>query len=292
MTAALSVLRGELVNLRCYSGLVVTDRPSFVTYSLRNNLWRVFLKRFALLCLLLVALPSFADSFTYDDFSDITGLSFNGYAHQNGNAIQLSPDNFFSSGGALYGSRVEVLDGFAMSFDFQIIHRPWGSTIGDGIWLQVFNDWTHSFWVEFDTYQNSWDPNANHVAFIGCSGISVAIVTDHSNGCTLEINPGIGSQLANNGVHYATLTYHAKDMTLVLDGQTVLDTIVDLGTQVGNSDGRAWVGINGWTAVATEENDLLSWSFQSASPVPEPSTIVMMAPSFLGLLAVKRKMEK
>lgn len=67
----------------------------------------------------------------------------------------------------------------------------------------------------------------------------------------------------------------------------MLQSAVDLGQQVDLRDGKAWVGLNGWNGAASERNEITSWSFASAQPVPEPSTAILLIGAGTVLLSSK-----
>ncbi|KAH7867244.1 hypothetical protein Vadar_030876 [Vaccinium darrowii] len=111
--------------------------------------------------------------------------------------------------------------------------------------------------VEFDTYQNSWDPSPNHVGIDVNSINSMAHVNWDTN-------------LANNDIANAWVNYNSTTKTLsvyltyekipVFQGNYILSYVVDLTNFLPE-----WVsvGFSGATGSGIEANGILSWSFHS-----------------------------
>lgn len=162
----------------------------------------------------------------------------------------------------------------------------------------------NSLAVEFDTFQNAHDPNGNHVAIQSCG--TAANSSDHlvpgtqtPTPCNLAINlldplvainPATGMPiiLADGSIHSVTITYTASDQStcgpnhtntcssldVILDGFDLFPggVLVDLHTLGLNEGGNAYVGFTAATGGATDDQDILSWTFtpQSQSAVVTP----------------------
>jgi hypothetical protein len=163
------------------------------------------------------------------------------------------------------------------TFQFRLTHSS--TPYADGIWFGIQNSGIlpnsgsdNTFAVEFDTFQNTWDPNGNHVAFMSCGPDNPD--TTVNNACQIAINPNLPILLADGQIHTASLDYVPGSMTLSLDGSIVLSAPIDLSTELNLDGTNAWVGFYTSTGAYSENNDILSWQF---SPTPEPSSITLVA---------------
>jgi hypothetical protein len=157
----------------------------------------------------------------------------------------------------------QIADGFA----FVIQNSPAGTgalgTTGMGGYLG-YQGLTNSLAVEFDTYQNGWDPNANHVAIQ--SNYAAANTADHTSAALAALNSNPGITLADGNAHTVTITYDgASSLIVILDGTQVLSTpagfnLANLGLDPG---GNAVIGFTAATGSDSENTQILSWSFSS-----------------------------
>jgi hypothetical protein len=138
----------------------------------------------------------------------------------------------------------------------------------------------HSLAIEFDTYQNSWDINANHVAVQTCgTGYNTS---HHQQLCANEVNSTVGNvtplsiSLTDGNIHTVTIQYNppgtpcntavpsdASNLCIYLDQTTtpVLAVTTDLGNIGLGTGGTAFVGFTGATGGDFETQNILSWSF-------------------------------
>jgi Bacterial lectin len=250
---------------------------------------------------------------TYSNFSSTAGLQLNGTASQatNGNGqqvLRLTPDLGGQDGSAWYTTQQSVANGFTTVFQFQITHNPATYGPADGIAFVVQNSASfecgplcalggggggigydgidNSLAVEFDTYQNSYDPNANHVAVQSCG--TANNTADHTTSCKLGIAPMPGVSLADGNVHTAVLQYDPGGegpgtLSIFIDnvGMPVLTVPLQLDTLLNLNfpeDGTqtAYVGFTGATGAASENNDILTWTFTpggTTAPTPITQTL-------------------
>jgi hypothetical protein len=140
----------------------------------------------------------------------------------------------------------------------------------------------NSLAIEFDTYQNPWDPDANHIAVQSCG--QDTNTQDHTAICPDESPAQLGIVTSNSlggitmsdgAVHTATVDYDGNQNVLrvFLDnlGTPVLTINVNLSTLLSLNGGMAWVGFTGSTGALTENHDVLNWTF---SPATTQTTIV------------------
>lgn len=260
-----------------------------------------------LLSLSLGAAPLLAQV-TFLDFSDPTGLTFNGSATTatNGNSqkvLRLTADGMAHVSGSTWFSSQQqsVSAGFTTVFQFQITHTGQSA---DGFAFVIQNSTGEGFGtaalggsggaigygvpdpgdtgvaipdslaVEFDTFQNSWDPNANHIAVQSCG--TAPNSQDHTNPlCALGITSDLGGiTLADGNVHTGIVDYDpGPDNTpgilrVFLDDSFVPKLVINninLSSLLTLNAGSAWVGFTGAAGDLTENNDVLNWTFTPAT---------------------------
>lgn len=275
-----------------------------------------------LLCLLAVAATPALAQVSFNNFSDVSSLALNGSAASANNGTQqvlrLTPDGTVHvSGTAWFKTQQQsVGNGFTSAFQFQITHNPNnGSGLADGLAFVIQNSGEgfgtaarggsggaigygvpdpgdngvaipNSLAVEFDTYQNGWDPNANHIAVQSC-GLD-ANTQDHTATCPdgSKANLGIvsdlgGINLADGAMHTAVIEYDPGTLKIYIDnlGLPVLTISTDLSTllNLNGDSGTAWVGFTGSTGGFTETNDILNWNFAPAN-TPTPIEQILNVP--------------
>lgn len=238
----------------------------------------------------------------------------------NGAVLRLTPElvcnegcvaDTHVSGSAWFNTQQLVSKGFTTTFQFQITHTLEGLP-ADGLAFVIQNSDAgtaarggsggavgygspdsqedidnggtaipNSLAIEFDTFHNSWDPDANHVAVQSCGIASNSQVhSDGEGSCTLGLKSlGEGISLTS-GTHTATITYvppcancSTGTLDVILDNQDLFPSggiAVNLSALLTLDSGtNAWVGFTGSTGADVENNDILSWTFtpqaQSAS---------------------------
>ena len=270
-----------------------------------------------LLFLLATAATPALAQISFNNFSDVSSLALNGSAAAANNGTQqvlrLTPDGTgHVSGTAWFATQQQsVSGGFTSAFQFQIIHNPSnGAGPADGLAFVIQNSTGDGFGtaalggsggaigygvpdlgsgdtgvaipnslaVEFDTYQNGWDPNANHIAVQSCG--PDPNTQDHTATCPdgSKANLGIvsdlgGINLADGAMHTAVIEYDPGTLKIYIDnlGLPVLTISTDLSSllSLNGASGTAWVGFTGSTGGFTETNDILNWTFSPANtPTP------------------------
>jgi hypothetical protein len=230
--------------------------------------------------------------FRYANFSDVSGLTFNGNAQQLNSVILLSPATYYQEGTVWYTNQVNVAQGFSTHFTFRIYPGPSSFETADGIAFVIQNSGlnalgnadgepgyeniSNSLAVEFDTFQNQHlsDPNNNHIGIQSCGVAPNSL--DHASSCNLGLQPNLPITLADGMQHQVSIGYRpgvsgaAGVLVIVVDNQPVLNSRVDLSTLLALNGNDAWVGFTGGTGGYFETAEIVNWSFSSvgaAAPV-------------------------
>ena len=268
----------------------------------------MFSRRFFYLCVLAVAL-ALAGIPAVGQISSLNfgSLQLNGSATvaTNGGGqqvLRLTQDGVQQqAGSAWWMTQQSVANGFTSVFTIQVTHNI-GSGPADGIAFVIQNAANfggngqlsalggpggdigygsipgeqvtpidNSLAIEFDTFQNSWDPNANHVAVQSCG--TGNNTPEHNLQCpsgqssTLGITSTLGVNLSDGNVHTVILQYDPGTLSIFVDnnGTPVLTVPLQLATLLslnpGNNTQTAYVGFTGATGASTENGDILSWTF-------------------------------
>jgi len=261
-------------------------------------------------CLLLLigALPMFAQ-ITFNDFSNVNNLALNGTAAQSTNVLRITPALGNQVGSVWYVTKQPLTNGFSTSFQFQFTNPS--NPPADGIAFVIQNAGTgaigappnggalgyggddnnqnpalgipSSLAIEFDSFQNQWDPaavngNASHVAVQSCG--TGNNTSHHGQICPVTGlsstlgNPIPAVNLANGAIHKVTISYvpPAASCTgtclgtlhVILDNTDLYPNgiAVNLNDLLGLNDGSAFVGFTGATGGSFENQDVLNWTFE------------------------------
>ncbi|XP_058080727.1 L-type lectin-domain containing receptor kinase IX.1-like [Magnolia sinica] len=232
--------------------------------------------------------------FNFTSFTPNTpDIIFSGDAFPSGeNVIQLTrnqadTDLLQSSGRAIYASPIQIWNpATRMAADFITHFRfivkgldelhfgdglaffmaPVSSKLPEnstGKWLGLFNSTTNNATstrlvaVEFDTFENEWDPSANHIGIDVNTIVSVTNMTWNSNIKSGEIGSawiGYNSTAKN---FYVYLTYGGDSY----DGIPSLSYSLDLMEVLPN---EVVIGFSAATGSSTELHKILSWDLVSS----------------------------
>jgi len=202
----------------------------------------------------------------YPSFRSAAGLALRGTAEVTGGVLRLTGGRPDQAGAAWSDTAIDPRAPFETTFDLAITGT---GTVADGVAFVVQTDGrnalgglggsigygglTHSVAVEFDTYRNPYDADANHVAVVsggradrpqpGAAGAPLALAGR-------PVHVGVGYEPAR-----AELTVRVRG-----DGEPwshVLTRTVDLGAVLGS--GRAYVGFTGATGTSVSTQAILSW---------------------------------
>ncbi|MGA8639449.1 MAG: L-type lectin-domain containing protein, partial [Candidatus Sulfotelmatobacter sp.] len=240
------------------------------------------------------------------------------------NVLQLTSSTSNQIGAAWYNTPQPVENGFTTSFQFQftgastppadgiafVIQNSTsklnaigftggnGGAIGYGDDDNNLNPSTgggipNSLAIEFDTYENAWDPGPNtngsvsHVAIQSCG--TGRNTSHHGYACSPDgLNSTVGApvvtaNMADGTVHSVTITYVAAvpgalaNIQVTLDGANVFSSPVttDLSAIGLGTGGTAYVGFTGATGGDYENQYILNWVFTTTvqgTPIT-PSTL-------------------
>jgi hypothetical protein len=170
----------------------------------------------------------------------------------------------------------------------------------------------NSLAVEFDTYQNEFDPNANHIAIQSCgllSGVGQPNSPNHTkclvnkNTPSAAINSDLSITLADGNVHQAVIEYSGPTEATPNQWQVYIDPVFIAGTHTpdttqstavitttadltqlmtlqnsGSAADSAFVGFTGASGGAVENQEILAWTFTphttstQQQPISNPGT--------------------
>jgi Bacterial lectin len=233
-----------------------------------------------LLVLVAFIVPVSAD-FTFQDFSDTTGLTLVGSAEVINQRLRLTPDLGEQAGAAWFITKQSVAGGFETTFQVHIggdgadgfafviqnhdIAAPGGCCGGQG-----YEFIPNSLAIEFDTWQNIpedfpsgiGDPSENHVSVQTRGLLPNSADPVFSLGTTTDI-----PYLSDDNPHTVKITYTPGSLRIFVDDldTPALVVAVNLATLLDLDDGQAWVGLTAGTGGISETHDILNWSFTEGS---------------------------
>jgi len=270
---------------------------------------------------MIAATPLFAQSPYFPNFNSTTNLVLKGTAtatNTNG-VLQLTTSAPGQVGSAWYSVLQPVAGGFSTTFTFRMLNPS--EPPADGIAFVIQNsdagtsalggagggigyqNIPNSLAIEFDTFQNFYDPNANHIAIQSCGTTPNSAdhtATYQSGDSSVPCQIAMASTLPANLVlsdgnpHTVRIDYSLTqcdgeicvqnpNISVSVDGNSVLSGIsVNLSTLLtlastteGGPLDSAIVGLTGATGDAYETQDIQSWSFTPAGS----QTITQPAPA-------------
>ena len=288
----------------------------------------------------LVSAPAFASVVTvsFPDFSSTAGLTLNGSTAVattgDGKVLRLTPATTSQAGSAFSSTSIMfngTSDSFSTFFQFRItdsggidpadgivfVVQPVSSSIGGAGGGIGYSGIPKSIGVEFDTFQNGWDINSNHVAIVEKGDITndIAAATPGGVGNCTSFNPSPGSNCMSNGdlwsvwIDYngTTLEVRLADGSSVRPSNPLLSQAVNIPCLLGggNDSGpcgvspgnTAFVGFTSGTGAGFDNHDIKDWLYTNTfSPitgppptVPEPTTWLLLG---TGLLLLARHSQK
>jgi hypothetical protein len=218
----------------------------------------------------LVDFPNFNGASKMLDRNGTADIIISGQRRQR--ILRLTAGGYRQSGSAWAKTKIDLSRSFESTFKVYLHHADPGA---DGIAFLVQTDgprslggWggglgyrgiKHSVAVEFDTFQNTPDPNNNHLAVVldGNPDVHAAVGTPSI--------PLYGRPFGARVVYDAatkTLSAYVKAFRSGSPEQLVVQQTIDLATAAGGSS--AWIGFTGGTGTALSKQDIYSWSVQGA----------------------------
>jgi probable HAF family extracellular repeat protein len=217
----------------------------------------------------------------YGNFGDLSGFTLNGDAVTApvDGMLRLTTAESWKRGSAFITTPIPLANNtsFSTAFSFQMTNpgglgegadgllfvvQAQGATAlgnaGGGIGYETIN---HSLGVEFDTYQNGWDPDNNHVG-IDFNGNITSVATSHQTQPFNDGNPCY-AWVDYNGVSKILEVRFSR--TNVRPAAATLSQPVNLPALLGTN--QAWVGFTAATGDGWETHDLRSWTFSTLTPL-------------------------
>ncbi|MCR9295598.1 MAG: PQQ-dependent sugar dehydrogenase [bacterium] len=219
----------------------------------------------------------------FDDFGDTSNLILNGNASVVANELRLTANEASLAGSSFFSQPLTV--GVNTSFQTEFQFRIGGGVNGaDGMVFMLQNSTAgasalggsggnlgyagigQSLAVEFDTYQNPWDANNNHISVLANGNLAAPLQT---RSAPFDLNSG--------DVAYAWVDYNASSDLLAVyisdtdakPAQPLLTASADLAAL---TQGQAFVGFSAGTGGLTNSHEILSWKFRETGPpvIPPP----------------------
>ncbi|MCO8270699.1 L-type lectin-domain containing protein [Actinoplanes sp. TRM 88003] len=182
--------------------------------------------------------------------------------------LRLTPGGYRQSGSAWSLEKLDVTQSFESAFKVYLHHfRPgadgiafvvqtegpralggWGGGLG-------YRGIKPSLAVEFDTYQNSYDPSRNHLAVV------LGGNPDYQEDTTEAPIPLFGKPFNARIVYDAEdhrLRVYVKALSAGSTEQLVLERGIDLAQHVRDSE--AWIGFTASTGTGLSKQDIYSWT--------------------------------
>ncbi len=220
----------------------------------------------------------------FNNFADTTPLTLNGNATQTGNVLRLTPSGINQAGSAFLDRplAIDANTSFETQFQFQLTG---GSGGADGFTFMLQNDTqalnalgisggdlgygnvqntalpgiTQSLAIEFDTYQNVWDTNNNHLSVLRDGNINNPLTTAAAS---LDLNSG---SVLNAWIDYDGSTNLLEvylGNTANKPGTELLSLNIDLASVLGS---QAFLGFSAGTGGLSNNHDIRNWELASNS---------------------------
>jgi hypothetical protein len=207
--------------------------------------------------------------FAFNDFSNSSNLVFNGNASQSSDRLRITPDLGSQRGSVFYNQAlaIDANTSFTSQFQFQLSGGQ-GTNGADGFTfvLQNANNGLQSLGgiggdlgyrgidksiaIEFDTYQNTFDANRNHISILRNGDVTQPLTTAPA---PFDLNEGTP---LNAWVEYDGVTNNLQVFVSNISTKpatALLSTTIDLAAVVGD---RAFLGFTGGTGGLTNAQEI------------------------------------
>jgi len=249
----------------------------------------------------------------FSDFSDVSTLTLNGLATKVDSgattAVRLSGSSWQGSqASSLFTNQAYGISPFSTHFTFQItnaggiadgiesggdgftftIQAVGPSSVGTGGGGLGYGGSTNpailsSVAIEFDTFQNIWDADSNHL------GIEWGGNFQHQENFS-ALPVGISSRFDDGNVWHAWVDYDGTalqvraDQSAIRPADAMLTHDLDIAEIIGQE--MAFLGFTAGAEGDYGNTDILSWEFSQpeATHAPEPSTLIIW--SLLGTIGI------
>ncbi|KAJ7541062.1 hypothetical protein O6H91_04G052400 [Diphasiastrum complanatum] len=237
----------------------------------------------------------------------VANLSVNGDAQPTSKgSLQLTDNEKESNlqrsvGRAFYSKPIRLLDpstnataSFATSFTFRI-HNVTAKNLGDGLAFVLFPNMSpaspkaaggylgifeppennntagsssnHTLGIEFDTFQNSFDPDSNHVGIDINSIVSKRTASLDLVGVDLKSDNNITAWI-DYDANLKLLDIYVSHNAVKPQESPLLSYRIDLATVISE---YMYVGFSAATGYCFELHSILSWEFNSSDIIPQPT---------------------
>jgi hypothetical protein len=202
----------------------------------------------------------------YDGFDDATGLVLNG-AEVVGNSLRLTGRTPHSAATAWSTTKVATDSSFNTTFEVALgRHGGFGDGVafvlqnvgtdvvgwgGGGIGYQTI---TPSVAIEFDTYQNAYETDGNHVALVIDGNVEAATV---SKVIPFKLYKGAVQSTVSYDSATSKLRVYVKRVGQLGKGTLAVDQRIDLAAAVGGD--TTYAGFTGATGSNFAIQDITSW---------------------------------
>ncbi len=195
------------------------------------------------------------------------------------NALHVTPLVTNQRGAAWHTSKQLVSLGFTTTFDFQttgngsdgfafVIQNDAVDAMGGGGGGLGYKNIPNSLALEFDTFQNSFDPNNNHVSVQTLGTAANSNDTANSLG---QVTPSF--DINDGNVHQVKVVYQPGTLDVFLDdlSDPAFSVPVDLATTLSLDSGTAWLGFTGASGGTAQQQAILNWTYR---PLANPQSTI------------------